>query len=547
MNGFSWLWDWVVYLPDLLPGLWMALFLTAVTCVIGYPLGFALALLTEARNPVVRWIAVVYVEIGRGIPALVLLYLVYRGLPQLGVLLDAVPSALVAFIITASAYSTEMFRSSIAAVPRGQFQASDALALSRLDTFRFVVLPQAGRIALPPLANQTITIFHITSLASVITVAEVMHDAYISGAFNWQYMSVYTAAAVLYAAIAIPGGAVRGASREEALRRHPQVEQPSPENPDVPARLRPERRNQPQPHPAGQPFLEWSELMKRIKRTTGAVLALASAAAVALTGCSSGASASTVAADCKPAHEGLTTITKGTLTVANYDYPPFSYMENGKLAGVEGEVMQKIADNECLSIKLVTGDSSAMITSVQTGRADTTLGSWYRTKKRSEVVRLSQPVISSPMSVVSTNGINTLEQLMQEPAVGAGQALVGADELQGLLGAKLKLYANDDAQFADLKAGRTQAVVLGYGAALAQLKKNPVDGAVVKPLSPDERWSPTVGVGQTNFPVNKDNDALGKAIDENIDALRKDGTLKQLAEKYGFDPSVAEPGEPNLL
>ena len=209
-TDYSWLWDWPTHIPDLLPGLAVAVLLTVVSCALGYPLGFLLALLSESRTRWVRWATIAVVETGRGIPALVLLYLVYRGLPQFGVLLDALPSAVIALTVTAAAYSAEMIRASIAALPPGQTDAADALGLTRADRFRYVILPQAARISIPPLVNLMITMFHITSLASVITVAEIMHAAYLSGAINWRYMSVYLAAAFVYAVIAIPGAVLAG-------------------------------------------------------------------------------------------------------------------------------------------------------------------------------------------------------------------------------------------------------------------------------------------------------------------------------------------------
>ncbi|SDQ27516.1 amino acid ABC transporter permease [Leucobacter chromiiresistens] len=210
MNDFSWLWDWPTHISALLPGLGVAIMLTVVSCVIGYPLGFFLAVLSESRSRWIRWTTIAVVETGRGLPALVLLYIVYRGLPQLGVLIDAIPSAVIALTITAAAYSAEMIRASISALPHGQTDAADALGLGRADRFRYIILPQAARISIPPLVNLTITMFHITSLASVITVAEIMHAAYLSGAINWRYMSVYLAAAFVYAVIAIPGAVMAG-------------------------------------------------------------------------------------------------------------------------------------------------------------------------------------------------------------------------------------------------------------------------------------------------------------------------------------------------
>lgn len=210
MSEFSWLIEWPQYIPDLLPGLGVALMLTLIACVIGYPLGVLLALATDAGRPLLRTAVLAVVEIGRGLPILVLLYLVYQGLPQVDVVLDAMPSAVLVLTWSAAAYSAEMIRASIASVPRGQFEASLAVSLTPFDLYRYVVLPQAARIAIPPLVNLTITLFHATSLATVITVAEIMHAAYFHGSITFQYMTVYFAAAIVYAVIAIPGAVFAG-------------------------------------------------------------------------------------------------------------------------------------------------------------------------------------------------------------------------------------------------------------------------------------------------------------------------------------------------
>ncbi|WP_270889306.1 amino acid ABC transporter permease [Pedococcus sp. 5OH_020] len=204
VTPLSWLWEWPHWVPTLLPGLGVALLLTVISCGIGYPLGFLLALMTEARSKPLKWTALVLVEVGRGIPILVLLFVVYQGLPSVGILFDALPSACIAFVWSAAAYSAEMIRVSIGTVPRGQSDASYALSMSRFDTYRYIVLPQAARISIPPLVSLTITMFHATSLASVITVSELMHIAYQQGAIYFNYMTVFTAAAVIYLVITVP-------------------------------------------------------------------------------------------------------------------------------------------------------------------------------------------------------------------------------------------------------------------------------------------------------------------------------------------------------
>jgi polar amino acid transport system permease protein len=205
MNDFSWIVDWPQYIPELLPGLWIALGLTAVSCALGYVLGFFLALLAEARSKALRTISLVVVELGRGIPVLVLLFIIYQGLPQLGILLSSIPSAVVAITFSAAGYSSEMIRAGLNAVPRGQFEAASSLSMSTRDTYRYIIVPQAARISIPPLMNLTIIMFQITSLTTLIAVPEIMQRANIIGSATFEYMSVYTAAAVLYLAVTLPG------------------------------------------------------------------------------------------------------------------------------------------------------------------------------------------------------------------------------------------------------------------------------------------------------------------------------------------------------
>ncbi|MEU6408280.1 transporter substrate-binding domain-containing protein [Microbispora sp. NPDC046933] len=286
--------------------------------------------------------------------------------------------------------------------------------------------------------------------------------------------------------------------------------------------------------------------MRRHFAIGSALLALASLAVAGCSGESSSADSNNVSASCTPAHPGLTTIEKGVLTVAQYPYPPFSMYADGKLTGVEGDVLTKIAEMECLKISIVPGLSAAMITNVQTGRADTTLGSWYRTKARQEVVNLSAPIVTSPLALVSKNGADTVDAMLKMK-IGTGTGMVALQDLQKLFGDELKAYPDTDAQMTDLKAGRIEGVVIGLGAAVGALHDHPIEGAKIMPIQPDPRIGSTASPGQTNFPTNKSNKALGEAIDDDIEKIRSSGGLKKIAEKYDYPVEATEPGTPNLL
>ncbi len=201
MNG---LFTWAGYLPDLVDGLWVAIQLTGLALLFGYPLGLLLALGIGSRHAAIRWLTLVVVEIGRGMPLLVLLFIVYQGLPQVGFVLGPMVSAVVAFTFSAAAYSTEILRSSVGAVSPGQGEAAAAAGMSNADSFRFIILPQAIRVALPPLLSLAIQMFQLSSLAYLVTVSEVMQAARFRSAVTFDALSVFIAAAVLYAAITIP-------------------------------------------------------------------------------------------------------------------------------------------------------------------------------------------------------------------------------------------------------------------------------------------------------------------------------------------------------
>ncbi|WP_052226475.1 amino acid ABC transporter permease [Microbacterium mangrovi] len=220
MNDFSWLYTWPQYIPQLLPGLWVAILMTVIACVGGYILGFFLALLVESPSRIVHHVAIIIVELGRGVPILVLLYVFYQGLPQLGILLDPGPAAIAGLMFSAAGYSSEMIRAGLNAVPKGQIEAADSLSLRTIDRYRFIVIPQAARISIPPLVNLTIIIFQATSLATVITVPEIMQHADVIGSVTFQYMSVYVAAGVLYLCITIPGAILSG-SLEKRMNGRP--------------------------------------------------------------------------------------------------------------------------------------------------------------------------------------------------------------------------------------------------------------------------------------------------------------------------------------
>lgn len=196
--------DWVQYFPQLLEGLRLTLLITGISLLCGIPLGLLLAVAVSARSKVMRAVFVAIVEFGRGAPALVVLQMVYFGLPSAGLTLEPVLSAIVAFTWTTAAYTSEIFRGGLQAVPAGEIEASHALGMTSRDTLRFIVIPQGMRIAIPALMGFAILIFQGTSLAYAIAVPEITSQAYSIGSINFNYLSMFVLAGLMYAAVSVP-------------------------------------------------------------------------------------------------------------------------------------------------------------------------------------------------------------------------------------------------------------------------------------------------------------------------------------------------------
>ncbi len=192
------------FLPTLLVGLRQSLWIIAAVIVIGLPLAFCLALMVMSKHRLISAVGLVIVEVGRGMPALVILYLVYYGLPRFGLNLTNIASVIGALAWNYSCYCSEIIRAGILSVPKGQLEAGQALGLKPRITFLRVVAPQGLRSTIPGLMGQTILAFQDTSLAYTIAVPELMKQAYSLGGESFQYLRVFVLAGLVYAAVTLP-------------------------------------------------------------------------------------------------------------------------------------------------------------------------------------------------------------------------------------------------------------------------------------------------------------------------------------------------------
>lgn len=202
MDGFlKTLSEW---LPQLLSGLRLSGELTLVVLLVGIPLGLLLSLGSSSRIFAVKAVSITAVEFGRGTPLLVLLQFVYFGLPSGGIPIGAFASAVVAMGWNMGSYSSEVFTSALKAVHRGQREAAMAVGLNSFDTLVHVILPQAMKVAIPPLLGLSIFAFQLTSLCFTISLPELLSKAYNIGSNTFLYFQALVIAGVMYAIFSIP-------------------------------------------------------------------------------------------------------------------------------------------------------------------------------------------------------------------------------------------------------------------------------------------------------------------------------------------------------
>ena len=190
-------------LPALLQGLWTTVLLGFTSILAGFAGGLLLALLRVFAASWLRRVTRLLIDVLRSIPLLVLLVLVYYALPFVGIRLSSFASAALALSLVASAYTAEILRAGIDAIPLGQFEAANALGLGFVDRLRDVILPQALRLVVPPLTSNAINVLKDTALASVVALPDLLKQATQAQALSANPTPLI-GAAVLYLILLLP-------------------------------------------------------------------------------------------------------------------------------------------------------------------------------------------------------------------------------------------------------------------------------------------------------------------------------------------------------
>ncbi|MFC5839994.1 amino acid ABC transporter permease [Aeromonas bestiarum] len=184
--------------PLLSAGLIFTVPLTLITFVLGILLGFLVALARlYGPTPLVVLVRF-YVWLIRGTPLLVQLFLIFYGLPSAGIVLDAFTAAVIGFTLNIGAYSSEIIRATLAAIPKGQWEAAYSIGMNWSQVMWRVILPQAARIAVPPLSNTFISLVKDTSLAAAVTVPELFQAAQRLASVTYEPLILYIETAIIY-------------------------------------------------------------------------------------------------------------------------------------------------------------------------------------------------------------------------------------------------------------------------------------------------------------------------------------------------------------
>jgi polar amino acid transport system permease protein len=197
----NWSWDYFgeyLFNPLMLRGAWTTVWLSVVSMLLGCGLGVIAALMKMSGGVVLRAVADFYIWLFRGTPILIQLVIIYTGLPQIGIRPGVIEAAIIGLALNEGAYFAEIVRAGIMSVDKGQEDAARAMGMTWRQRMAIVIMPQATRVIIPPLGNQFNGMLKTTSLASVISMEELMRNAQMLAQVEFRILEVYIVAALWY-------------------------------------------------------------------------------------------------------------------------------------------------------------------------------------------------------------------------------------------------------------------------------------------------------------------------------------------------------------
>lgn len=194
--------DWSIQ-QTFLEGLLTTLRLSGLAAILALTLGFTMAFAKVSRRAWLKWPATIYVELFRNTPLLIQLYIYYRGLQSIGLMLSAETCGVLALSLYTGAYLTEVFRSGLLAIPREQSEAGTSLGLSQFNVYRLILIPQAIRLILPAIGNQLISLVKNSSLVAFITVSDLFLVIYKGAVDHFQPVEYFMEGAAIYLGVSL--------------------------------------------------------------------------------------------------------------------------------------------------------------------------------------------------------------------------------------------------------------------------------------------------------------------------------------------------------
>jgi polar amino acid transport system permease protein len=186
------------HFKELPAAIWTTVEISFLATMFSIVLGILLALMRERGSAASRIFATTYVEIVRNMPLIVLLYLIFFGLPAFGIVLDGYSAGLIALTMNSTAFMTEIFRAGVIAVPKGQYEAARSQGMTGVQMYRHVILPQILRVSFAPLGNQVIGVIMGSSIMMIVTVEELTAWMANTGAITYRYFETFAVVAVIY-------------------------------------------------------------------------------------------------------------------------------------------------------------------------------------------------------------------------------------------------------------------------------------------------------------------------------------------------------------
>jgi polar amino acid transport system substrate-binding protein len=278
--------------------------------------------------------------------------------------------------------------------------------------------------------------------------------------------------------------------------------------------------------------------MNTLFKKASVVSATILVASLSLSACSS--PAATVAADCTPKHEDVTTVDPGTLTVGVIDYPPFSSYNNGEPTGIDIAIVTKIAEEECLELSFQPATYADAIQSISGGILDLATGSIAVTEKRMEAVDFAASMYVEAMGITTKTGATTLAEIeAMEGNVGTVDGYMTNAELETIFGDRLISYPSPVELKADFDAGRLIADFETYAVAALQFKD--VEGVTVALATDDpDALGALNEPAEDAFPLTKGNTSLQTALSDGINAQHEDGTIGKLLAEVGLSEGLGD-------